>query len=99
MIKEIMYVPLVVTVRGTGGHGHFLVGVLCRSQVYAWGNGSNGRLGLGDTKDRATACVVGGLEGHDVCAIFSGASHSMAVRQPTQCWAQGGVALCLSVGE
>eukprot|EP00501_MAST-03F_sp_TOSAG23-6_P000681 GSMAST32.ASY1.ANO1.708.1 assembled CDS len=37
------------------GLGHTLV-LLTNSEMYAWGDGSNGRLGLGDTTDRPLAC-------------------------------------------
>jgi alpha-tubulin suppressor-like RCC1 family protein len=40
------------------GHAIFL---LTSGKVYAWGNGGNGRLGLGDTMDRADVCLVRGM--------------------------------------
>jgi alpha-tubulin suppressor-like RCC1 family protein len=39
------------------GHALFL---LSTGRVCAWGNGGNGRLGLGDASDRAEACVITG---------------------------------------
>lgn len=39
------------------GLGHTLA-LLENGHLYAWGNGGNGRLGLGDTEDRALACLV-----------------------------------------
>jgi alpha-tubulin suppressor-like RCC1 family protein len=39
------------------GHALFL---LVTGKVYSWGNGGNGRLGLGDTIDRADVCLVRG---------------------------------------
>ncbi|TYZ60563.1 hypothetical protein PybrP1_006520 [[Pythium] brassicae (nom. inval.)] len=39
------------------GLGHTLV-LLESGEMFAWGNGSNGRLGLGDTSDRAAPTMV-----------------------------------------
>ncbi|GBG28712.1 F-box/SPRY domain-containing protein 1 [Hondaea fermentalgiana] len=39
------------------GLGHTLA-LLENGHLYSWGNGGNGRLGLGDTDDRALACLV-----------------------------------------
>lgn len=39
------------------GHALFL---LRNGRVSSWGNGGNGRLGLGDTLDRAEACLIKG---------------------------------------
>ena len=43
------------------GLGHTLA-LLVTGRVLSWGNGSNGRLGVGDTQDRCTACPVAALE-------------------------------------
>lgn len=48
-------------------------------QVFSWGNGCNGRLGLGDQQDRALPCFVDKIQGVMVKAVFCGVSHSMAV--------------------
>lgn len=48
-------------------------------QVFSWGIGCNGRLGLGDVQDRTLACYVEAIEGVEVEAVFCGVSHSMAV--------------------
>jgi alpha-tubulin suppressor-like RCC1 family protein len=58
------------------GHALFL---LHTGRVYAWGNGGNGRLGLGDVQDRAEACPVVLLQHEVVAAVQCGASHSMAL--------------------
>ena len=39
------------------GHALFL---MANGRVCSWGNGGNGRLGLGDTTDRAEACLIKG---------------------------------------
>lgn len=58
------------------GHALFL---LDNGRVFAWGNGGNGRLGMGDTSDRAEACLVAGLCSVVVKGIQCGASHSLAL--------------------
>ena len=59
------------------GHALFL---LASGAVYSWGNGGNGRLGLGDLQDRAQATLVTVLPGDEkVVAVQCGASHSMVL--------------------
>ena len=58
------------------GHALFL---LSNGRVCSWGNGGNGRLGLGDTADRAEACLVKDLLEEVVISVQCGASHSMAI--------------------
>ena len=60
------------------GLGHTLA-LVSTGNVYAWGNGSNGRLGVGDTQDRSRACLLTTLENHVITEVFSGASHSLCV--------------------
>lgn len=48
-------------------------------KVFSWGNGKNGRLGLGDTRDRSSACHIKALQGIEIEAVFCGVSHSLAV--------------------
>lgn len=47
--------------------------------MLSWGGGGSGRLGLGDTHDRAFACHVEAIQGIQIEAVFCGVSHSMAV--------------------
>jgi len=58
------------------GHALFL---LHTGRVYSWGNGGNGRLGLGDLQDRTEACPVVLLQHETIAAVQCGASHSMAL--------------------
>lgn len=58
------------------GHALFL---LSNGRICSWGNGGNGRLGLGDTLDRAEACLIKELLHEYVESVYCGASHSMAV--------------------
>lgn len=64
------------------GLGHTLA-LLEDGRVYSWGNGGNGRLGVGDRLDRATPTIVEALSprhhSHRVAALFCGASHSLAI--------------------
>lgn len=78
---------LVATLRGlppvhqvAAGLGHTMC-LLLGGAVLSWGNGANGRLGLGDDSDRALPTLVTALTGlkAPVTAVFAGASHSMAV--------------------
>lgn len=48
-------------------------------QVFSWGSGRNGQLGLGHTEDRPFACPVEGLKGVEIEAVFCGVFHSMAI--------------------
>lgn len=58
-------------------------------KVFAWGNGRNGRLGLGDIRDRPSACHVEAIKGVKIEAVFCGVSHSMAVCSTGACYAWG----------
>jgi len=49
------------------------------SGVWAWGNGSGGRLGTGDNTDRFDPVLVSKIRGKSVLAISAGVWHSMAI--------------------
>lgn len=68
------------------GHALFL---LHTGRVYAWGNGGNGRLGLGDFQDRTEACPVVLLQHDVVTAVQCGASHSMALTNAGRIYSWG----------
>ena len=80
------------------GLGHTLC-LLETGQLFAWGNGSNGRLGVGDQEDRELAAPVttykgstGSQEGRsmpEVVGIFCGASHSLAISKDGRCFSWG----------
>ena len=70
------------------GLGH-TIALLASGEVYSWGNGGNGRLGHGDTQDRSSACIVSMLEGVNIIAVFSGASHSLAIAEDGSCLSWG----------
>lgn len=48
-------------------------------QVFAWGCGRNGRLGLGDERDLAVPHPVDALRGSEIASVYCGAFHSLAV--------------------
>ena len=70
------------------GLGHTMA-LLVTGQIFSWGNGSNGRLGLGDTQDRSVACLVAALKDTIVTEVFSGASHSLCVSNKGVCFSWG----------
>lgn len=68
------------------GHALFL---LDTGKVYSWGNGGNGRLGLGDVSDRTEACLVNSLSDEIVISVQCGASHSMVLTDKAQVYSWG----------
>eukprot|EP01035_Chromulina_nebulosa_P018786 gene18786-24553_t len=58
------------------GHTLFLIE---SGSVYSWGNGGNGRLGLGDTSDRSIATLISSMSDEIIVSIQCGASHSLAL--------------------
>lgn len=68
------------------GHALFL---LHTGRVYSWGNGGNGRLGLGDLQDRTEACPVVLLHHVRITAVQCGASHSMALTDAGKIYSWG----------
>lgn len=48
-------------------------------EVYSWGRGSNGRLGLGDTINQDTPRLIEALENREIIQIQAGSSHSLAL--------------------
>lgn len=58
------------------GHALFLIDT---GRVFAWGNGGNGRLGLGNTTDRTDSCLITALAHEKVVSVQCGASHSLAL--------------------
>lgn len=74
-------VPLSMPIKDIScGLGHTLF-LTVKGTVWAWGNGGNGRLGLGDIYDRTEACIVVGLANEVVISVQCGASHSLALTE------------------
>lgn len=60
--------------------GSFHVAVLTtKGNVYTWGKGANGRLGLGDTKDRDSPALVEALQDRNVQNVVCGFNFTAAV--------------------
>lgn len=63
------------------GYDHTLA--LCNSgDVWSWGRGLGGRLGLGDEEDRYTPTRIFSLQPYRVLHISGGETHSIAVTEP-----------------
>lgn len=60
--------------------GSFHVVVLTsKGNVYTWGRGENGQLGLGDTKDRSSPSLVDALKGREVEKVTCGSTSTAAI--------------------
>jgi alpha-tubulin suppressor-like RCC1 family protein len=68
------------------GHALFL---LDTGRVLAWGNGGNGRLGIGDVGDRTEASPIASLHHEVITAIQCGASHSLVLTNQGKVYSWG----------
>ena len=77
-------------VMATCGAKHMMA-LTTEKQVYAWGTGENGRLGLGDTKGRNVPTVLDTLINKEITYVECGESHSMAlsISGDTYSWGNG----------
>jgi uncharacterized protein (TIGR03118 family) len=57
--------------------------------LYAWGQNSNGQLGLGDTTSRLVPTQVTALAGQTVVDVATGTSHTLALTADGQVYAWG----------
>lgn len=78
-------VPLVVDslvgempVSVSGGRVHSLA-VMAKQEVWSWGCGRNGRLGLGSSVDEPEPMLVECLEGREVLQAVSGFDHNLVL--------------------
>ncbi|XP_066325165.1 ultraviolet-B receptor UVR8 [Miscanthus floridulus] len=53
------------------------VALTSKGEVWTWGSGRNGRLGLGSSIDEAEPCLVDTLEGVEVLQVTAGMDHSL----------------------
>ncbi|CAN6237455.1 unnamed protein product [Urochloa humidicola] len=53
------------------------VALTSRGEVWTWGSGRNGRLGLGSSIDEAEPCLVDTLEGVEVLQVAAGMDHNL----------------------
>eukprot|EP01031_Cornospumella_fuschlensis_P031544 gene31544-38125_t len=82
-------IPSTVVVKDIScGLGHTLF-LSTTGQVWAWGNGGNGRCGLGDVFDRTEACLLSSLAFEKIVALQCGASHSLALTDKGQVYSWG----------
>jgi alpha-tubulin suppressor-like RCC1 family protein len=58
--------------------------------LWAWGQNSNGQLGLGDLTHRFTPTQVAALAGEQVVAVSAGTAHTLALTASGAVWAWGG---------
>ncbi|KAK3156278.1 hypothetical protein QOZ80_2AG0105090 [Eleusine coracana subsp. coracana] len=65
-------------VSASAGRVHSIV-LTSKGEVWAWGSGRNGRLGLGSSIDEPEPCVVDTLEGLEVLQIAAGMDHNLIV--------------------
>ncbi|OQR95198.1 hypothetical protein THRCLA_07992, partial [Thraustotheca clavata] len=77
------------------GLGHTIV-LVQSGEVYSWGNGGNGRLGLGDTSDQIAPSKVKFPDELDkrnepfiITTVYCGASHSLAITQQGHLYSWG----------
>ncbi|XP_060201069.1 uncharacterized protein LOC132629471 [Lycium barbarum] len=62
----------------SGGRAHSLA-LTAKKEVWAWGTGRNGRLGLGSSVDEAEPMLVEYLEGSVVVQAVAGLDHSLVL--------------------
>ena len=62
----------------SGGRAHSIA-LTARGEVWAWGSGKNGRLGLGSSIDEGEPKLVEYLEGYEVLQVASGFDHNLVL--------------------
>lgn len=62
----------------SGGRAHS-VALTSKGEVWVWGSGRNGRLGLGSSMDEAEPQLVDYLEGSEVLQAVSGFDHNLVL--------------------
>ena len=78
---------IVADIAAGGWHS---VALTSLGEVFLWGRGEYGRLGLGDhsASSKLRACKVPGLEGHKVVQASCGGTHTMVLTDEGRvfCW-------------
>lgn len=60
------------------------------TDVYCWGQNSNGQLGVGDSNPRTVPTKVAALDNKTVTAVSAGSNHTCAIADgKVYCWGQG----------
>ncbi|KAG2720095.1 hypothetical protein I3760_02G019800 [Carya illinoinensis] len=62
----------------SGGRAHSVV-LTSKGEVWVWGCGKNGRLGLGSSSDEAEPILLDSLQGCEVIQIVSGFDHNLVL--------------------
>lgn len=62
----------------SGGRVHSIA-LTSRGEVFVWGCGKNGRLGLGSSTDEAEPILLDSLEGYEVLQVASGFDHNLVL--------------------
>ena len=60
----------------SGGRAHSIA-LTSKGEVWAWGCGKSGRLGLGSSTDEVEPCLLECLEGYEVLQVASGFDHNL----------------------
>ena len=63
-------------ITAAAGRVHSIV-LMSNGDVWAWGSGRNGRLGLGSSMDEAEPCLIDTLEGVEVLQVATGMDHNL----------------------
>lgn len=72
-------ISLKVSIRHIATGTHHSIAVSKTGEVYTWGCGFNGVLGLGDEVARCRPCLIESLVGHHITHVAAGEGHSLAV--------------------
>lgn len=67
-----------IPVSVSGGRVHSIA-LTSRGEVFVWGCGKNGRLGLGSSTDEAEPILLDSLEGCEVLQVVSGFDHNLVL--------------------
>ncbi|CAH1788427.1 unnamed protein product [Owenia fusiformis] len=63
--------------------------VCCETEVWVWGDGQNGQLGLADLKERHLPCCIKSLNDKNIVKISAGSYHSLALAATSQVYSWG----------
>jgi alpha-tubulin suppressor-like RCC1 family protein len=70
------------------GYAHTFL-ITDKNELFTWGAGDNGRLGLGDNRDRLSPCIVETLKGKNIKKVCAGSIHSCVLTYNGQVYSWG----------